>query len=235
MQFCKNCICFLCFSNFSGSNIDPGLIPRTLDYLFDALKSSSALSADPASTTKSIHKFKPDKFNEIVYLTDREYAQEMSAKESILRFASGPSKAGLERVESLDLGSSVRTAAATAFGQACSLEASKKFGSLDSLSTVLTSLDSRGVVVSTSSELPAAAFSPLSKDKKYAIWISFYELYNDAVYDLLTLPSSNKNAPRATMNMLASERPSLKIREDANRIPYVEGLFCSILFCIYLF
>ena len=101
----------MCFSNFSGSNIDPGLIPRTLDYLFDALKSSSALSADPASTTKSIHKFKPDKFNEIVYLTDREYAQEMSAKESILRFASGPSKAGLERVESLDLGSSVRTAA----------------------------------------------------------------------------------------------------------------------------
>ena len=59
---------------------------------------------------------------------------------------------------------------------------------------------------------------PLPSNKQYAIWISFYELYNDSVYDLLTLkPAKNF---RATL----LDRPNLKIREDANKVPYVEGL-----------
>jgi kinesin family member 20 len=53
---------------------------------------------------------------------------------------------------------------------------------------------------------------------QYAIWISYYELYNDSVYDLLAQPKSQTN------RNIVQERPSLKIREDMNRIPYVEGL-----------
>lgn len=58
----------------------------------------------------------------------------------------------------------------------------------------------------------------LSDNVKYSVWLSFYELYNDSVYDLLTIPATRKT-------IVANERPSLKIREDANRVPYVEGLF----------
>jgi hypothetical protein len=58
-------------------------------------------------------------------------------------------------------------------------------------------------------------------NKKFAMWICFYELYNDSVYDLLTVP--NKSLQRNTL-LMHSDRPALKIREDMNRIPYVEGL-----------
>lgn len=68
---------------------------------------------------------------------------------------------------------------------------------------------------STSSSIPKINLSP---HVKYSIWLSFYELYNDSVYDLLTLPASRTGTFRV------ETRPALKIREDANRVPYVEGL-----------
>ena len=61
----------------------------------------------------------------------------------------------------------------------------------------------------------------LPKNKHYAIWISFYELYNDSVFDLLTLKSS-KNFRTTALG--ANDRPQLKIREDNNKVPYVENL-----------
>ena len=49
---------------------------------------------------------------------------------------------------------------------------------------------------------------------QYAVWVSFYEIYNDQVFDLLTMPVK-KDAKRAV----------LKIREDPkSHVPYVEGL-----------
>jgi hypothetical protein len=59
----------------------------------------------------------------------------------------------------------------------------------------------------------------LNPNKKYAVWLSFYELYNDNIYDLLTNQPKNMRATLAN-----NERPQLKIREDLNRIPYVEGI-----------
>lgn len=73
--------------------------------------------------------------------------------------------------------------------------------------------------------LDGAAKFRISANSKYVVWISFYELYNDAVYDLLATSTFNR-ANRSTINSNAApgDRPGLKIREDANRIPYVEGL-----------
>ncbi len=59
-------------------------------------------------------------------------------------------------------------------------------------------------------------------DTKYTIWISFYELYNDNIYDLL-VPTVKKD----------EKRNPLKIREDSNRIPYVEGLVQVPVFNTY--
>lgn len=74
----------------------------------------------------------------------------------------------------------------------------------------------QGYATSYPSTLSLANQFKIPSNKKYAIWLCFYELYNDAVYDLLTIPSKDKKN-------LANERPQLKIREDLNRIPYVEG------------
>lgn len=70
-----------------------------------------------------------------------------------------------------------------------------------------------GVPIDTGSAEPIT----LSPNVKYSLWLSFYELYNDSVYDLLTLPT-NRSVFRV------ENRTSLKIREDGNRVPYVEGL-----------
>ena len=97
-----------------------------------------------------------------------------------------------------------------------SIELTKKFGSLDSLATIGNSSDPSVSDNNTASMLNKIK---LSDNKKYAIWISFYELYNDSIYDLLAVPIKNARATLAN-----NERPQLKIREDTNRIPYVEGL-----------
>jgi hypothetical protein len=167
------------------------LIPRTLDVLFESLKNNM-------ETKRAIYQYKPEKFNEISSLTDSELAGELNIKEQILKHSSYKE---LDRVDSFGSLKDLDDAAG-------SLLASKKFGSLDSISSISGSM------------MNLAQFNneiQVPKNKKYALWLCFYELYNDNVYDLLTVPTKS----RATM---AGERPALKIREDMNRVPYVEGL-----------
>lgn len=177
-----------------GPSNNPGLIPRTLDLLFDSLKSN-------LETKKAIYQFKPEKFNEICSLSDAELSQELNYKEQILRLSNyKETPTPIERHDSCD------TLATTSDTESIrNLESSKKFGSLDSLLVTNTPgfdscIESNKIKV--------------APNKKYALWICFYELYNDMVYDLLTLPRKANNG----------ERPALKIREDINRVPYVEGL-----------
>ena len=99
------------------------------------------------------------------------------------------------------------------------LNDSKKFGSLDSLATIANAPDLNNTFAPQQTCNSLTKIN-LPKNKHYAIWISFYELYNDSVYDLLTLKSS-KNF-RATA--IGGDRPQLKIREDNNKVPYVENL-----------
>ena len=63
-----------------GTNANPGLIPRTLDVIFNAIK-------DNMETKKLIYRYKPDRFNEICALSESELNQEMTYKETLLRLA----------------------------------------------------------------------------------------------------------------------------------------------------
>ena len=45
----------------------------------------------------------------------------------------------------------------------------------------------------------------------FSIWVSFAEIYNEFIYDLLAEPVAGK------------PRPSLKLSEDRNRNPYIKG------------
>jgi kinesin family protein 20 len=162
---------------------------------------------------KSIYQFKPDKFNEICSLDETQLNQELAYKEQLLKLSNVKD---IERTESLE---SLKDIGLANYNNQNNLEASKKFGSLDSLSAAL-GPDTANNSISTLDTSVGNCFSNIKNirvplNKKYSIWISFYELYNDNVYDLLTLPNKN------TRN---NERTPLKIREDSNRIPYVEGL-----------
>lgn len=64
-----------------GTNQNPGLIPRTLDFLFDSLK-------DNLETKRAIYQYKPDKFNEITSLSDAELNSELAYKEMLLKSSS---------------------------------------------------------------------------------------------------------------------------------------------------
>jgi len=201
-----------------GTSVNPGLIPRTLDLLFDSLKEKLELK-------KSVYKFKPDKFNEIASLNETELKLELAHKEQLLRLANYKELA-IERVESCeslkDDPSETSAIDECGNGGGGSLLSSKKFGgSLDSLSAY-TSENGGG---NTADRLTKVR---VPENKKYAIWISFYELYNDNIYDLLTVfDPKNKlksiGGSGANNNNL-NDRATLRIREDMNKIPYVEGL-----------
>ena len=48
---------------------------------------------------------------------------------------------------------------------------------------------------------------------KFSVWVSFAEIYNEQIYDLLEPIPKKKNA----------RRPCLKLSEDKNGSPYIKG------------
>ena len=48
---------------------------------------------------------------------------------------------------------------------------------------------------------------------KFSVWVSFAEIYNEQIYDLLEPMPKKKNA----------RRPCLKLSEDRNGSPYIKG------------
>ena len=50
---------------------------------------------------------------------------------------------------------------------------------------------------------------------KFSVWVSFMEIYNDQIFDLLEPPPKKKNMRRNV----------LQLKEDKNGVPYVRGMF----------
>jgi kinesin family protein 20 len=139
--------------SMQGDSTNPGLIPRTLDLLFNVIKDNF--------DGKKSYKYKPDKFNEIISLNENELQQALGYKKNLLKMCSNFK----EFVNDSDQ--------------------EQKF--------------------------------VIPVENKYAIWISFYELYNDCIYDLL-VPAGKKDEKRNT----------LRIREDTEHIPYVNGKTATV-------
>lgn len=53
---------------------------------------------------------------------------------------------------------------------------------------------------------------------RFSIWISYAEIYNEQIYDLL-VPLSKKNV----------RRPTLKICDDRGGSPYIKGIYHRIM------
>lgn len=61
-----------------GTDRDPGLIPRTLDLLFETL-------GENLEKKREIYQYKPDKFNEIIALSDADLNMELNNKEILIK------------------------------------------------------------------------------------------------------------------------------------------------------
>lgn len=150
-------------------------------------------------------------FNEIVELADVELAAVMAQKAMLLSLSSArpaTGERGLERAESHQALAGIGLAPSSIY----SIAESKRFGSLDSLATAASVVDSTFAPSKTSCE--SLSKIALPANRQYAVWISFYELYGDKVYDMLALKSakSSKNTP---LGMVGSQ---LKVREDVNKV-----------------
>ena len=88
-------------------------------------------------------------------------------------------------------------------------------GSIDSQEALLEELENR---VREETAVDVA----LQGQIQFSVWVSFAEIYNEQIFDLLE-PIPKKKDTR---------RPVLKLSEDRRGSPYIKG---AVLFCLFLF
>ena len=62
-----------------------------------------------------------------------------------------------------------------------------------------------------------------AENQQFSLWVSFAEIYNEFIYDLLSEPPAK-----------GKQRPALKIAEDRNRNHFIKGT-CSTVHSIYMY
>jgi hypothetical protein len=64
----------------------------------------------------------------------------------------------------------------------------------------------------------------IDEHDQFALWISFAEIYNEQIFDLLE-----------PLNVKEKKRTVLKLGDDKNGNPYIKGKFCGMICLICLF
>ncbi|KAK7072683.1 hypothetical protein SK128_027827 [Halocaridina rubra] len=167
-----------------GSQTDPGLLPRTLDVLFRSIGDRHYPNSD----------LKPLYFCGIIRLEDKDIKKEEEKKQNIL-------KTGLENMSRFSLSTSVLS----------------KFSS-DSFSDTMPSSTNTSAISSvievTSSTEDDAIEVLNSENTVYAVFVSFAEIYNEYIHDLLECVTPSKK----------HKRHPLMLGEDRNGSIYIKGL-----------
>ncbi|KFO81442.1 Kinesin-like KIF20A, partial [Cuculus canorus] len=181
-----------------GSNKDAGILPRSLAAIFNSVGDRLYESMD----------LKPSLSNEVIWLDSRQVQQEQTKKQTLLQ-------GGLwEEV--------LLTPLKRSRGAESQLQATTS-GSFDSGVAGLSSssqLTNRSDIKQTAEEL-GCCWDDMDRisltntaDTQFSIWVSFFEIYNELIYDLLepALPSQN------------SKRKTLRLCEDQTGNSYVKDL-----------
>ncbi|KAK6475835.1 kinesin-like protein KIF20A [Huso huso] len=173
-----------------GTNRDGGILPRSLSVVFNSIQGKLYSGLD----------LKPSLCNEVIWLESKQVMQEEMKKSAFLRE---------EEVQ-------------TPMKKSDSGSFRSRFGT--------SSFDS-GIGFSAASQLNSQLHSQLEdsgshcKDPdvveirdegcvQYSVWVSFFEIYNEFLYDLLDTVPSNQNRKRQT----------LRLCEDKYGNPYVKDL-----------
>ncbi|XP_066278070.1 kinesin-like protein KIF20B isoform X2 [Branchiostoma lanceolatum] len=172
-----------------GNSKDGGILPRTLDVVFNSIaekKWEGGIS------------LKPRCFSDVVKLDERGVRQQEAIKAAVLKMAE---KQDLEGASGADLTNISKMSAMTE-DSLCSQSSQKSDTMADS-----DEVESR---VADETSVSVDAQGPV----KFSIWVSFAEIYNEYIYDLLEAYPQGKN----------KRRPTLKLSEDKHGSIYIKGL-----------
>lgn len=173
-----------------GTIKDGGILPRSLALIFNSLQGQ----------LHSIPDLKPSLSNEVIWLDSRQIRQEEMKKMSLL-------SGGFQED---DLSTSLKR----------SVYIESRMGTTTSFDSGIAGLSSTSQFTS-SCQLdetnhqwaqPDPAPVSIPADIRFSIWISFFEIYNELLYDLLEPPSQQR------------KRQTLRLCEDQNGNPYVKDL-----------
>nr|XP_055157584.1 kinesin-like protein KIF20A isoform X1 [Nyctereutes procyonoides] len=172
-----------------GTIKDGGILPRSLALIFNSLQGQLHPTPD----------LKPILFNEVIWLDSKQMRQEEMKKLSLLN-------GGLQEEE---LSTSLKR----------SVYIEGRMGTSSSFDSGVAGLSSSHMTSSsqldeTSPRWAQPDTSPVSvpADIRFSVWISFFEIYNELLYDLLEPPSQQR------------KRQTLRLCEDQNGNPYVKDL-----------
>ncbi|XP_061196904.1 kinesin-like protein KIF20B [Saccostrea echinata] len=198
----QNCLVFSYGVTSSGKTYtiqgeprDAGILPRALDVLFNSINNKHL----------SGYILKPKMFMDVVKLTKEEAEEERRSKEKTLKLSNDEDP----DVMSL-LGDDASDASQLTNITTCSESSNASFlpnkESLDP-SEALLAIESR-----------VREETKVTVDDQgqilFSIWVSFAEIYNEQIFDLLVPISKKKNA----------RRPVLRLSDDRNGSPYIKGL-----------
>ncbi|XP_032693509.1 kinesin-like protein KIF20A [Lontra canadensis] len=172
-----------------GTIKDGGILPRSLALIFNSLQGQLHPTPD----------LKPIFFNEVIWLDSKQIRQEEMKKLALL-------SGGLQEEE---LSTSLKR----------SVYIEGRMGTSTSFDSGIAGLSSSHMTSSiqldeTSHQWAQPDTAPVSvpTDIRFSIWISFFEIYNELLYDLLEPPTQQR------------KRQTLRLCEDQNGNPYVKDL-----------
>ncbi|NWI53800.1 KI20A protein, partial [Calyptomena viridis] len=180
-----------------GTNQDGGILPRSLATIFSSVGDQLYQAMD----------LKPSFSNEVIRLDSRQTQQEESKKQMMLQ-------GGLWEEELL-----------TPLKRSRSAESQLQATTSGSFDSGVAGLSSSSQLTSRSDLSQTEELGPLwadldrisltsSGDVQFSIWVSFFEIYNELIYDLLEPALTGQNRKRQT----------LRLCEDQTGNPYVKDL-----------
>ncbi|CAH7101722.1 kinesin-like protein KIF20A [Phodopus roborovskii] len=172
-----------------GTIKDGGILPRSLALIFNSLQGQLHTTPD----------LKPLLSNEVVWLDSKQVRQEELKKLSLLT-------GGLQ--EELSTSLKKRVHIDSQMGTSTSFDSGIAGLSSTSQFTNSSQLDE----TSHSWAQPDTAPVSVPADIRFSVWVSFFEIYNELLYDLLESPSHQH------------KRQTLRLCEDQNGNPYVKDL-----------
>ncbi|NXF06422.1 KI20A protein, partial [Smithornis capensis] len=180
-----------------GTNQDGGILPRSLATIFNSVGDQLYQAMD----------LKPSFSNEVIQLDSRQMQQEESKKQMLLQ-------GGLWEEELL-----------TPLKRSHSAESQLQATTSGSFDSGVAGLSSSSQLTSRSDLSQTEELGPLwadldrisltsTGDVQFSIWVSFFEIYNELIYDLLEPALAGQNRKRQT----------LRLCEDQTGNPYVKDL-----------
>ena len=178
-----------------GSAADPGILPRALDVIFNSV-------GDKLLTTMDV---RPNCFNRVVQMKEKDVAKVEADKANV--FALGRELQVSSKKADGD-------SKMSGISQLCDTQDSIDFNNLSSqsLASMFPHLSNR------EKESAKATFKQNEDNMKFAVWISFAEIYNENIHDLLEkIPAPKRKGEKP-------RRPPLKLAEDKNGSIFIRDL-----------